>query len=120
MIRAESRRSPSRFIGIGPTPVVSGALWSGQSGTPRATQPSTKAFWVGVHSASAQRRIGTGPESPCHAASPKSRSFSSRRSQGSMSAHFQPVGQTARSGGSARIATPPLMLDEPPSPRPRR
>ena len=117
---ADSRRLPSRFIGIGPTPVVSGAFWSGQKGEPSFWQASTKLCCTGSHSASGQRWIRIGPSFPCHGESPKSRSVSSRRNHGSMSFQRQPVGQVAKSAGSARIATPPLIPDEPPTPRPRK
>ena len=56
---AESRRLPSRFIGIGPTPVVLGALWSGQSGMPRAWPCAWSRSACSVATASVRSRTST-------------------------------------------------------------
>ena len=70
-------RTPLRALtGVGPTPTAPGALWSSTNGWPHLTAARIKPCWKAFLSPSLYRRIGKGPEFPCHGAEPKSASDS--------------------------------------------
>ena len=63
------RRPATRFMGSGPKPVESGALWSSTHGRPAAATAAANACWTGSSSSRCHRTMGIGPLAPWMASS---------------------------------------------------
>ena len=69
--------------GTGPIPRAPGALRSSTQEWPTDSAASAKRSCSSCQAARGYRLMGIGPASPCHGASPKSRSLSTAQNHGS-------------------------------------